>query len=229
MVAVAALLTMMSAGARGQESDAKSSPGRIEFDFADAPQANVELDLGPGMFNDLFGIGDAAVAGVADALGQAAGTKQGAEGTRMAAEQLKSAREIVQTVQQVVHGVRVRAYKNEGDQSAKVAKMISYYEDKARGNQWETIVRAHEDGHQVAVSVVRSDGAIKGIFVTATDGDNAVLVNAVCDISPDNMKKLTAAATKSGLQAGLGQALEAKLSKLHPPAAPQPPEPKQNL
>jgi hypothetical protein len=228
-VALAALLTMMSAFANAQDADVKSSatPGRIDFDYADAPPANVELDLGQGMFNDLFGIGDAAVAGVAEALAQSAGTKPGADGTRFAAEQLKAAREIVQTAQQVVHGVRVRAYKSEGDQSAQIGKMLAHYNDKVRAENWETIVRARDGGNNVTVSAIRSGGGIKGIFVAATDSQNAVLVNVVCDISPENVKKLTSAAAKSGLQAGLGQALEAKLSKMHPPATPQPAEPKQ--
>jgi hypothetical protein len=229
-VALAALLTMMSALANAQDADVKSSAttGRIEFDYADAPPANVELDLSQGMFNDLFGIGDAAVAGVAEALAQSAGTKPGADGTRFAAEQLKAAREIVQTAQQVVHGVRIRAYKNEGDQSAQIAKMLAHYNDKVHTDNWETIVRAHEEGNSVTVSAIRSAAGIKGIFVAATDGENAVLVNVVCDISPDNVKKLTTSAVNIGLRAGLSQDLEKKFGKFHSQATLQPAEPKQN-
>src|SRR5260221_10532213 len=116
-VALAALVFMMSAAANAQDTAAKSAaePGRVDFDYADGPQANVEFDLGPGMANDLFGIGDALVAGVSEALSHAAGSKPGTDGTRFAADQVKAAREIVQTVQQVVHGVRVRGYKAEGE------------------------------------------------------------------------------------------------------------------
>ena len=229
-VALAALLTMMSALANAQDADVKASatPGRIDFDYADGPQANVELDLGQGMSNDLFGIGEAAVAGVADALAQSAGTKPGADGTRFAAEQLKAAREIVQTAQQVVHGVRIRAYKNEGDQSAQIAKMLAHYNDKVRADNWDTIVRAHDGGNNVTVSAVRIAAGIRGIFVAATDGQNAVLVNVVCDISPENVKKLTTSAANIGLCAGLSQDLEKKFGKFHSPVPSQPTEPKQN-
>ena len=90
--AVATLLLYACAAlAQAQEAaPTEAAPlGRIDFARADLPPANVELDLSQGMFNDLFGIGDAAVAGVADALLKAADANRGgAEGTRMAAEKL---------------------------------------------------------------------------------------------------------------------------------------------
>jgi hypothetical protein len=224
-IALAALLTIMTAAANAANTEdvaaAKSSAttGRIEFDYTDGPAPSVELDLGQGMFNDLFGIGDAAVAGVAEALAQSAGTKQDAEGTRFAAEQLKAAREIVQTVQQVVHGVRVRVYQGVGDQSAQMEKLIGHYDEKVRAEKWETILRAHDRAQSVAVSAVRDAGGIKGVFVAATDSHDTVLVNVVCDISPENVKKLTNAATNISLPAGLGQDLERKFSKFRPPTS----------
>lgn len=220
-VAMAALVLLMSAGARAQDSAAKSAsePGRVEFDFADGPAANVEFDLGPGMANDLFGIGDGLVAGVSDALAHAAGTKPGADGTRFAAEQVKAAREIVQTAQQVVHGVRVRAYKSEGDSPASMDKLVAHYSEKLQSENWETILKAHERNQTVSVSAIRGGGGIKGIFVAATDNRDTLLVNVICDISPENAKKLSNAAVTSGLQAGLGQVIEAKMAKMHPPAA----------
>jgi hypothetical protein len=60
----------------------------------------------------------------------------------------------------------------------------------------------------VQVSAVRSDGSIKGLFIVASEGNNLVLVNVICDISPENAKQLSTAAVKAGLQAGLGKELE---------------------
>jgi hypothetical protein len=227
-VALAALVLLMSAGAHAQDSATKSAadfgklsavePGRIEFDYADGPQAAVEFDLGPGMAGDLFGIGDAAVAGVADALAKAAGAKQGAEGTRFAADQVKAAEQIVATLKEVVRGVRVRVYNGQGDQTAEMEKLIGHYNDKLKAENWETILKAHERNQTVTVSAIRGAGGIKGVFVAATDGHGTALVNVVCDISPENVKKLSTVAMNSGLQAGLGQVLEAKFSKMHPPA-----------
>ena len=44
-----------------------SPTGRLDFEAANLPTANVEVDLSQAMFKDLFGIGDAAIAGVAEA------------------------------------------------------------------------------------------------------------------------------------------------------------------
>ena len=48
----------------------------------------------------------------------------------------------------------------------------------------------------------------------ATDGDNVVITNIVCDISPENVKKLTSTATKVGLEHGLAQVIEQKMKQL---------------
>jgi hypothetical protein len=42
----------------------------------------------------------------------------------------------------------------------------------------------------------------------------------VCDVSPENAKKLTSAATKIGLENGLAQELEAKMQRMRPRLAP---------
>jgi hypothetical protein len=221
-VALVGLIVLFSAAAQADDSAGKSAtePGRVDFDYADGPQAAVEFELGPGMAGDLFGICDAAVAGVADALAKSTGTQQGNDGTKFAAEQVKAAEQIVGTLKEVVHGVRFRAYKGQGDQSSDLEKLITHYNDKLTAGNWETILRAHEGRQGVTVSAVRGEGGIKGIFVTATDHQNAVLVNVVCDVSPDNVKRLTTIATESGLRGGLSQVLQAKLAKMH--AASQP-------
>ena len=56
------LLLGTIARADGPIANATTTLGNVDFDYADAPAANVELDLSQGMFHDLFGIGDAAVA-----------------------------------------------------------------------------------------------------------------------------------------------------------------------
>ena len=49
-------------------ADESATLGRLDFKKANLPEANVELDLSQEMFHDLFGIGDAAIAGVAESL-----------------------------------------------------------------------------------------------------------------------------------------------------------------
>ena len=222
-IACAALVCLLSMAARGEDLGSKSAAaqGNVDFDYADAPPAVVELDLSQGMFHDLFGIGDAAVAGVADALAQSAGTKSGAEGAKMAAEELAVARQIVQITGQVVQGVRVRVYQGVNGQSDKTDKLLSHYDDKLRTENWQAILRAHYKDQMVTVWTFRNSGAIKGLFVVAAANGNLVLTNVVCDVSPENVQKLTTAATNIALQAGIGKMIEAKLHKLPaPPPAP---------
>jgi len=211
---------------------AASAIGRVDFDAPDIDRPSVEINLGPEMFNDLFGIGDAAVAGVAEALGKA-GNGEGAEGARFAAERLAAARQIVAIAREVVQGVRIRAYEKLTDKS-QAEKLQAYYDQKLNSSKWETIVRSNQDDKTATISLIREGGAIKGIFIVANEGEKAALVNVICDISPENAKKLTSVATESGLKAGLAQVLEKEMRKIDkgprpnapvPAAAPVPPVP----
>jgi hypothetical protein len=62
--------------------------------------------------------------------------------------------------------------------------------------------------------LLRSEGAVRGVFVVAANGGGLFVGNVVCDISPDNVTKLTSAATKIGLENGLAQAIEEKMPKV---------------
>ena len=212
----AAAVAMMLLGIAASEAQSASSGnrqavGRVEFDFADLPSATVEVDLSQGLITDMFGIGDAAVAGVTEALADSAGANKGSEGMRLAADKLAAVRQIIQTLGQVVREVHVRAYKGSPDQSGLTEKLLSHYEEKVRTGNWENMIRAQERDKTVRVAVVRSEGAIRGLFVIAVDGHDVILTNFVCDVSPENAKKLTAIAAKTGLEAGLGQMLEEKM------------------
>jgi Domain of unknown function (DUF4252) len=131
---------------------------------------------------------------------------------------VKAAEQIVATLKEVVHGVRFRAYTGQGDQSADMEKLLTHYNDKLHAENWETVLRARDGRQNFTVSAIRGAGGIKGVFVAATDNHETMLVNVICDISPENVKKLTNVAASSGLQAGLGQMLEAKFAKMHPQA-----------
>jgi hypothetical protein len=197
--------------------------GRIDFGKASLPPANVELDLSQGMFGDLFGIGDAAIAGVAVALSKSS-TGEHAEGTRMAAEKLAAARQIIELANKVVCEVRVRAYeKSPGDLS-------SHFESQLHNGNWEQVLLVRKGEDNAHVSVIRRDNAIRGIFVVAGGHGGEALVNVVCDISPDNVKELTEAATKIGLENGLRRVIEMNMRRVHgpmggPPRPPLPPKP----
>ncbi len=214
MAVALAFLATATAIAQNTAAETETTLGRIDLSYDGLPPATVEVDLSQGMFTDLFGIGDAAIAGVAEALAKAVGTNGAAEGTQLAAEQLAAARQIVEIAGGVVREVRVRVYQDLPSDEDQPTKLMAHFSKVIRSDSWETIVRAREEDNTVSVSVARQDGAMRGLFVVAYDGDDLVLANIVCDISPENAKKLTSVATKIGLEAGLAQVIEAEMRQL---------------
>ncbi len=213
-----AFACLLTGFAFAEDPSAKTAApkGSVEFDCPDAPDGEMaELDLSQGMFKDLFGIGDAAVAGVVEALRQSAATTGGESELQEAAEQLEAARQIVQLAGQVIKGVRVRDYDTGAADDKQVSKLVFYYDKKLRAQGWETIVRSTSGDETIVVAVLRENGAIKGVFCISADTE-IMLANVQCDISPENVKKLSAAATKIGLQAGLFDVLKQEIHQLMP-------------
>lgn len=212
----AVLLYVGVAAATAQDSPTASSGevGRIEFNHAGTAQKSVELDLGADMFGDLFGIGDAALAGVAEALSGSPQAQEGSEAVKMAAEKAAAAREFVSIAKSVVKSVRIRAYEGLANAAEEQANVAAHYESQLKSGGWENAVKARDGNKRVQVSAVRDDGAIKGLFVVASEGNNLVLVNVTCDISPENAQRLTNAAVKTGLQAGLDKQLEEAMKQM---------------
>jgi uncharacterized protein DUF4252 len=222
-------------------ADEKATVGRLDFKAANLPEANVEVDLSQEMFRDLFGIGDAAIAGVAETLLKSSGSGDSAKSTKLAAEQMEAARQIIQLAGNVVREVRVRVYKDLPDDVA-ADKLFKPFDEQLQSGNWESLARVRDDENVVRVSAIRGDSALKGIFIQATDGDSVIIANVVCEVSPENVKKLTSAATKIGLENGLATAIEMKMKRgpggqphgaivikaaepAAPPAPPAPPAP----
>jgi hypothetical protein len=213
MLAAATVLLAAISHAQSPAAEGAGFIGRLDFEAAKLPEANVEIDLGQDMFKDLFGIGDAAIAGIAESLIKSAGNNEGAKGARLAAEQLAKARQIVQLAGNVVRELRVRVYEGRPDDAVSAEKLFKPFDEQLHNGKWETLARVHQDKKSVRVSAIRNDGAIQGIFITVTDGHNAVIANVVCDISPENVKKLTSTATQVGLENGLAQVIEQKMKR----------------
>src|SRR3954468_8381406 len=198
---------------RAESPTSSDSVGRIDFEAANLPPANVELDLSQNMFSSVFGISDAAIAGVAETLAKAAKGEH-AEGTKLAADQLAAARQVVGLVGKVVHEVRVRAYEKSADD------LFSRLEKQLSSDNWERVALARKGNESARVYAIYRDNAIRGVFIIASKHDGQALVNVVCDLSPDNVKSLTAAVTKIGLDNGLQQQIEMKMRRMHGPAGP---------
>jgi hypothetical protein len=207
------MLTYLAAAAHAQTAESDNGPaGRIDFKAANLPAATVEVDLSQGMLSDLLGLGDAAAAGAAETLLKAAGAED--EGTRLAADQLAAARQILRLASEVVREVRVRVYENLPEDSFQSDKLMSDFDSQLRGGNWENIVRVRDGEDNVRVSLLRSEGAVRGAFIVVADGSDLVLANVVGDISPDNVKKLTSAAAQIGLENGLQPMIEVKMREL---------------
>lgn len=200
------MYSALAANAQAVQAEQASAVGRIDFAAANLPPATVEVELGPGMIGDLLGLGKAAIGGVAQTLVE---SPNGSDTTKLAADQLAAVQEIVQISSEVVQEVRVRVYEDgPTDLGLK-------FNDQLQSANWNTIVRVHDGNDNVAISLVRQDGAVRGAFVVAADGNDLVLVNVVCNVSPEKVKTLTAKATQIGLDNGLQQMLEQKLKHLH--------------
>jgi hypothetical protein len=182
--------------------------GRIEFNHPGAAKRSVEIDLSQSMFGDLFGIGDALLAGVSEALRNSPEAQDGSQAIQMAAEKAAAAREFVSIAKDVIHSVRVRAYEQMENLAQERSGILAHYDQQLQAGGWENAVRAQDGDKTAQISIACADGAIKGLFIVASEGDNLVLVNVHCDISPENAKRLSTAAVKAGLQAGLGKELE---------------------
>ena len=136
----------------------------------------------------------------------------------MAAEQLGAIRQIIGLTGKVVKEVRVRAYEKMADD------LSPRFDEQIRNGEWEKTVVVRKGDENARVYIIRHNGSIRGAFVIAGGHGGQVLVNVVCDISPDNVKSLTAAATKIGLDNGLMREIEMKFRHGHGPQPPAPPK-----
>jgi len=205
------LIAVLILTAKANTSEAPAATphasGNLEFDYPDAPAAKFELDVGQGMFQDLFGIGEAAVAGVVEGLAQSSTANGGEDEAKATAEGLAAVQHVVQLVGKFVQGARVHGYELDGDKADDAKKLEAYYTKKLRTQSWQTIFRVRDGDETYAVSTLRSAGAIKGLFIFCSDGSDVYLLNIVCDISPENVKELTSAAAKMGIKASTNQAM----------------------
>ena len=192
--------------ARVQAADAPKAAeaGRVEFDHPGAGDASVQVDLPAGLLGDVVGLGDAAVAGIAESLLQAKTQDEKLQtNVKLATEQLAGIRSILGNVQQAVGEVRVRVYQGGEDELKIDPKAVAkHYSEKLAGTEWAKIVQVRDGDESATVFLMRRDGAIRGVFVVASDGHEMAVVNVLCDISPERVKQITQQATSIGLKVG---------------------------
>jgi hypothetical protein len=186
---------------------------RVDFDHPGAGTPVVEVDLPAGLFGDVIGLGDAAIAGVAEAIqGAHVSDPETQADVKLAAEQIAAIRAIIGSVQGVLGEVRVRVYAD--TEGMNVGGLVAHYSDKLQGSAWTKIVQAREDDAIASVFVLRDSGAIRGVFVIATEGRELVLANVLCDVSPERIKEITRQATSIGLELAGEDALRGMLNEI---------------
>src|SRR6476620_4839515 len=122
--------------------------GRIDFEAAKLPAANLEVDLSQDTFRSLFGISNAAIAGVAETLFKSGYGEEG-KNKQLTAEQLDAVRKIVELGGEFVREVRVRAYESLPDDIDDVDSMLKPFDGQLKAGKWETVVRVHSDDDMV--------------------------------------------------------------------------------
>jgi hypothetical protein len=215
--AFSAVLLYVGAAAAYAQQDAPAASGeigRIEFGQPSSAKKFVEVDLSPAMIGDLFGIGDAALTGVADALQNSPQAKEGSQAIQFAAQKALAVRELVAIAKNTIQSVRVRAYDDLENPAQEQATIAAHFSQQLKSSNWENVVRAQEGDKSVQISAIHADGAIRGLFIIAAERNKLVLVNVICDISPENARRLAGAAVKSGLEAGLEKHLEEALKHM---------------
>jgi hypothetical protein len=209
-----ALLSGTNAGTRvaqaqpERESVGVSDDARVDFDHPGGGTATVEVDLPAGLLGDVVGLGDAAIAGVAEGLLTAKASGGAEADVKLATNQLAATRTILNSLKGALGEVRLRVYEGRDGAGVPDAESVAdHYAKKLEGSAWSKIVNVRDGEDRVTVFMMRDDGAIRGVFVVAGETDDLVLANVLCDLSPERIKQITQQATSIGLELGGEEAL----------------------
>ncbi|TWT89650.1 hypothetical protein Mal64_00270 [Pseudobythopirellula maris] len=173
-------------------------PGAVGFDHPGGERPKVEVDLSRGLLKDLIGLGDAAIAGFASEIA-------GGDG-QLAAETLGDVKQLLAVVADSVDEVRVRVYDGGADELPAIASQ--HYATKLDAAEWDSVIRVRDGGSSVEISLLREEGAVRGLFAVVADGNDLVLLNAACDLSPENVQRLSATVMESGGRFGAIELIE---------------------
>jgi hypothetical protein len=211
------LLTLMFivSPARAQSGDRRAADamGRVDFDFPDAPAATVAVDFKEGMLSAIGGIGKAAIQGAIEGL---ASHGEGDSPVQQSAEYLQAVNDIVDIASNMIREVRVRVYGQLSEQTQNLrTSIVEHYQNNLDGTNWDSVVRVHEDDTSVVVYVLQGDGAIHGLFVIVSEPDDLVMVNVVCELTPEKVKQITSHATQIGMKVGLEELIEHAVGQIH--------------
>lgn len=214
--ALALLVSLCSYSPVVAQSSAGESPAKlISLDYPGAPEATVEANLSFGLFNDLFGITDSALQGIAEAalrFGQKPGLES-TEAVKLTAEQIAAVQKVMAIVKGSIQGVEVRAFDDLPDGTG--INMMNRYAANFSEAGWEQVLKAKgKRGESIQVSLMRGEGAIRGAFVMGLENNKAFVALVRCDISPENAKQLGDTLASTALELGLAEQLQVGLEEI---------------
>ncbi|QDT67591.1 hypothetical protein MalM25_04910 [Planctomycetes bacterium MalM25] len=177
----------------------------LAADSADAslPKPKVSITLSGGLIHDVFGVTNAALTGVAEALQEHQG---GGEAVKMTAEQIRSVKQVLGLATDSITGVRLRVY--EKLEPAAYQSLVAAHNSQLTDEGWEQVVEVNDQREQVRIALRNDEGAVRGVRILAGGGNETVSIDADCDLSPERVQELTRTATKIAFDFGLEDALE---------------------
>jgi hypothetical protein len=154
------LISMLALPVMAQEDDLKGLPGYVDF----------------GELNSIFGEPSVQIAVGGTLLGFVSALS--AHEDPEAAELLKR-----------LHGVRVSVFENPtiSEDTVDYVKSIS---SKLGQQGWESVVTVNSDDEQVRIFMKFNGEDVEGITVMALEEDEAVFVNVIGDLKPDELGKV---------------------------------------
>ncbi len=92
-------------------------------------------------------------------------------------------------VLQGLKGVRINVYSTEG-QTGPALEQLTKVKAMLMNQDWEAVVQVKESGEEVQIFMKMDDESIQGLVVMAVDGDEAVFINIMGMIDPNNLAEL---------------------------------------
>jgi hypothetical protein len=154
------MISMLALPAMAQEDALKDFPGYVDF----------------GELNSMFGEPSVQIAVGGALLGFV---------SALSAEENPEAAELFKRL----HGVRVSVFENPvmNEGAVDYVKAIS---SKLTEQGWESVVTVNSDDEQVRIFMKFSGENVEGITVMALEEDEAVFVNVIGDLKPDELGKV---------------------------------------
>lgn len=177
---------------------------------AELPTPKVSINVSASLINDLFGVTDAALSGVAEALNEHQGDNKA---VRLTAEQIAAAKKVIGLATDSVNGVRIRVY--EDLDPAISSSLLASHNATLSAEGWEQVVEVNDKKERVRIALRNQEGAVRGVRVLVLNGSETVSLDADCDLSPERVQELTRTATQIGFEFGLEEALEEVVREVH--------------